>query len=79
MTTRTAQNSEAPAQSLTDRSILSGARGKTAPVCLAPVTAAGMEREATEAGSTSLADWSIRTSETCRGCRLTIRHQAKKQ
>ena len=35
-----------PHTRLTDRSVVSGARGKTAPVCLAFVTATGMEREA---------------------------------
>ena len=41
-------NTTKPCTRLTDRSVVSGARAKTAPVCLTGVTAEGMERSQTE-------------------------------
>ena len=53
-------------------------RGKTATVCLACGTA-GREKPNRRDGSTSFADQSTSTRETCPGCRLTIRHQPHTQ
>ena len=50
-----------------------GARGKTAR--RARDSRRHGEKLNRRDGSTSFADWSNNTSETCRGCRLTIRHQ----